>query len=129
MDKVTQCFPLSERLRIAGSLVAPAALLWLACRRGWLPWPAWWFSVAIPLSMFLGILVPQAFTVWYRLFSAIQSWIGQWLVTLLLALVFVLVLVPVGLILRLCGKSFLERSPAATYWKPARPPGSLKQQF
>ena len=39
------------------------------------------------------------------------------------------VCIPVAAILRLTGRSFLDRGKAESYWSPARPPGSLKNQF
>ena len=118
-----------ERWRIGASLLAPGALLWLAARRGWIPLPPRW-GLAVMLGLFCAAFVaPRCFAGWYRAFSAGQSWLGRRLVALLLGLVFVVVMVPVGLILRWSGKSFLGGPSADSYWKPAQRPGSLRDQF
>jgi hypothetical protein len=50
-------------------------------------------------------------------------------VAVLLGIVFLLVVMPVGLVLRLRGKSFLDGGRRDSYWHPVRPPGSLKDSF
>jgi hypothetical protein len=122
-------FPLGERFRIGASLTPPFALLWLASRRGWVPFNSWWCLAALPGALLLGMLWPQAFAGWHRGFSAAQAWLGRRIFMGLLGLVFIFVLAPFGWILRRSGRSFLEGPPADSYWKPARPPGSLRDQF
>ena len=129
MNAAPKTYSLGERFRIGASLIAPVALVWLASRRGWLPLTPWWCLAALPAALLVGMLLPGAFAGWHRVFSAVQSWIGHRLVMLLLGIVFVLVLVPVGLVLRARGKSFLDGPRADSYWKPARKPGSLREQF
>lgn len=125
----TPSLPLGERFRIGASLIPPFALLWVASRRGWIPLNPWWCLAAMPLALLTGLLLPSAFAGWHRGFSRVQSWIGHRVITVLLGMVFILVVLPVGLIFRLRGRSFLELPPGESYWKPARPPGSLRDQF
>jgi hypothetical protein len=129
MNAAPKPHTLGERFQIGASLIAPVALLWLASRKGWLPLTPWWCLAAMPAVLVVGMLLPGAFAGWHRGLTALQSWIGRRLVALLLGFVFVLVLVPVGLLLRARGKSFIDGPRADSYWKPARPPGSLRDQF
>ena len=68
----------------------------------------------------------------YRVAMTLGFHLGQMVGRLLLALVFILVLVPLGLALRLSGKDLLRlrRDPAnASYWQPARPSSPFDRQF
>lgn len=120
---------LGERFRIGASLIPPVALLWIASRRGWVPLSSGWCLAAMPLALLLGMLLPGIFEGWHRAFSAGQSWAGRWLVRILLGLVFLLVVAPLGIVLRVAGISFLGGKPAASYWTKVRPPSSLRTQF
>lgn len=120
---------LGERFRIGASLIPPFALLWIASRRGWIPLPPAWCLISMPVALALGMLLPKVFAGWHRGFSAVQSWIGRRLVFLMLAIVFLLVVAPVAVVLRLAGKSFLGEKAAESYWVKVRPPGSLTTQF
>ena len=73
---------------------------------------------------------------WFRGFYRFSTWAGFWssqaVVRFFLAMVFVLLITPAGLILRLLGKDslHLKRSPrAASYWRQAKPGGSLDRSF
>ena len=120
---------LSHRFQIGASLIPPFALLWLACRNGWIAIAPGVFLAAMPAALILGMLAPSVFSGWHRAVSRIQAWIGHRLVEGLLTLVFLAVVVPVGLLFRLSGRSFLELPPADSYWRKAPAPGSLRDQF
>lgn len=69
---------------------------------------------------------------WYRFGLVLHAIVNP----IVMALIFVLTVIPVGLILRLCGKDVLrlKRDPsAASYWiarnPPGPEPGSLTKQF
>jgi hypothetical protein len=81
------------------------------------------------LGLASGMLLPATFEPWHHGFSRVQAWIGRRIVAVLLGIVFLLVVMPVGLVLRLRGKSFLDGGRRDSYWHPVRPPGSLKDSF
>ncbi len=66
---------------------------------------------------------PHWFRGFYRGGMTVSFHFGQVIGKVLLTLLFLLMVTPLGLVLRLCGKDLLElkRKPAATtYWCPAR---------
>lgn len=75
---------------------------------------------------------PQHFRAYYRFSTWAGFWSSQCVARIVLALIFVVVVVPAGLVLRLFGKDplHLKRSPDATsYWKPTKKSGSLDRLF
>ncbi|MFO1457953.1 MAG: hypothetical protein U1G08_00990 [Verrucomicrobiota bacterium] len=122
---------LTERFETGASLVPPFAILWLAARKGWMPAEPRWGLVAMGIALAVGMLVPHPFQGWRRWLQSLQLWLGRRIIRQLLALIFLLIVVPFGLLLRLRRKSFLEHnSPdAESFWLPARPPGSLRDPF
>lgn len=120
---------LRERFEIGAALIPPLALLWIAGRKGWLPVGSQWQLVAMPIAVAIGMLLPQVFAGWHRGFSRVQSWLGRRLLVALLGLIFILAVLPVGLWMRLRGRSFLEPPGGDSYWVKPSPPGSLKNQF
>lgn len=89
----------------------------------------------------LGVLVGVALTVcarpqWFRGYYRFSTWAGFWssqgVARVALALLFVFVIVPAGIILRLLGKDALQLKrlgTAESYWKPAKQGGSLDRLF
>ncbi len=120
---------LGERFRIGASLIPPFAILFLSGRRGWIPVTPWVGLGGMLLGLASGMLLPATFEPWHHGFSRVQAWIGRRIVAVLLGIVFLLVVMPVGLVLRLRGKSFLDGGRRDSYWHPVRPPGSLKDSF
>jgi hypothetical protein len=75
---------------------------------------------------------PRWFRGFYRVSSRVGFFLAQWLAWVLLLLLFVFILTPVGLVLRLLGKDLLRlKRPrnANTYWNEAREPSSLDRLF
>lgn len=77
-------------------------------------------------------LQPRWFHGFYRAGMTASFHVGQVIGRILLSAVFLLVVTPLGLILRLTGKDLLQlrRDPnAPTYWRSAKPGGPLERQF
>ncbi|MBC8243540.1 MAG: hypothetical protein H8E20_04020 [Verrucomicrobia bacterium] len=121
----------SERRKFLLSLsvmlaIVVAVLLWRAI----LAWPgAWtaWGAVAVLLCV--GLAWEAAGRRIHRAGMMFGYGMGRIFGTLFLLLLFLFVLLPLGLALRLFGKDLLQMrkwpSDAESYWKAPRPPGSL----
>ena len=74
---------------------------------------------------------PRWFRGFYRVGMTVSFRVGQALGWVWLTLFFLLVLTPLGLLLRAFGKDLLamKRRKTDTYWRTARPPGSFDRQF
>ncbi len=83
----------------------------------------------------LGVLAwfrPQWFRGYYRLSTWAGFWSSQAVARIVLALLFALVITPVGMILRLVGKDPLglkHSTSATTYWRTAKQNDSLDRLF
>jgi hypothetical protein len=92
------------------------------------------FALIIVLLV-LGILAslrPGWFRAYYRASTWAGFWSSQWVARVLLACLFIFVFVPAGVLLRLFGKDPLKLKRlqnSSTYWRPARPSGSLDKLF
>ena len=120
---------LSDRFQTGSALMLPVALAYLSTRMGWLPWRPQWVLAAMPCALIVGMLCPDCFSGWHRLVTRGQRWVGGYLLAFLLGIAFCLAIVPLGLWLRLRGRSFLEPPAHDTYWVPARAASPLKNQF
>jgi hypothetical protein len=94
---------------------------------------AWLVSIVALLS--LGILV-WARPTWFRGFYRASTWAGFWssqlVARVLLAGLFMLMIVPAGVLMRLSGKDPLKLKRSqnpTTYWRPAKSGGSLDRLF
>lgn len=116
-------------LSAAGLALWSALLRW---RRVLSP-PAWIAALVIlALVMLCAVIWPRAFRGYYRVSSRIGFWISQTIGQVLLAIFFLFVLTPVGLVLRMCGKDLLrlKRPPeSATYWNKAKETSPLDRMF
>lgn len=77
-------------------------------------------------------LQPRWFRGYYRVSSRIGFAASQFSGRVILAVLFLLILTPLGLALRLFGKDLLrlKRDPRAqSYWQPAKKPGPLPRLF
>jgi hypothetical protein len=98
-------------------------------------WP-WFAAPGVPLAL-LGLLRPRSLKHAYLAWMSLALVLGLLVSTLLLALLFYLVVTPVGLLARLCGKDFLQRRisrGAASYWirrdpSVVRTPDDYERQF
>lgn len=115
---------------MAAAAVALAALLW---RRHVFAAPVF---TAVASVMALAVLAcalrPGWFRGFYRAGMTASFHVGQVMGRILLSVVFLLVVTPLGLLLRLAGKDLLQlrRDPKAdTYWRKAKPAGPLERQF
>jgi hypothetical protein len=92
-----------------------------------------WVSLGV-LTGLLALcgLKPRWFRGFYRIGMTVAFYIGQFFGRILLTLIFLLVLTPLGLFLRLMGKDSLrlKRDPAAqTYWQPVKQNKNLDREF
>jgi hypothetical protein len=90
-------------------------------------------GIAIALVLALGACAvrPRWFRGFYRFGMTASFRVGQVLGWVWLTLFFLLVLTPLGLLLRTFGKDLLamKRRKVDTYWRAARPPGGFDRQF
>jgi hypothetical protein len=115
------------------SALGLAILTSILCWRRVLPVTGW----AAVLVVLTGVVVsawlwPHQFRGYYRVSSRVGFGISQFLGQVVLAMFFLLVLTPLGLVLRLAGKDFLRlKRPrnAATYWSAAKESGPLDRLF
>ena len=121
----------SERRKFLLSLsimlsIVVAVLLW----RVIIPWPSAWLAWgAVAVLLCVGLAWEAAGRWVHRAGMTLGFCVGRVFGTLFLLLLFFVVLLPLGLALRLFGKDLLQMRKwppaAASYWKTARPPGSL----
>jgi hypothetical protein len=107
-------------LVVGGVFAAIAAVL--AWRSGWALGP-WTLSLSGVggLLVLLGLVAPRTLRRVYRGWMGLAVVLGFVMTRVLLTAVFVLVVLPIGLALRVVGKELLDRGPdgeTASYWKP-----------
>lgn len=107
-------------LVVGGVFVGIATVI--AWRRGWEVGPLV-LGLGGPgvVLVLLGLVAPAALRPVYLVWMGLAVVLGFVMTRVLLTAVFVLMMVPIGLVLRLAGKDLLDRrlDPAATsYWKP-----------
>ncbi len=86
----------------------------------------------LSFGLLLCLMRPAWFRSFYRVGMTVSYYVGQGMGKVLLAMVFLLVVTPLGLALRLAGKDLLNlkrKTGVMTYWRPAKPAASLEQQF
>ncbi len=91
-------------------------------------WPVWLGAAALLLG--LGTLWPRALRPFQKVWMTLALLMGWVMTRVLLGLVFFLVLTPIGLLTRLCGKDFMHRRfdlAGSSYWI-ARPKRSDKSR-
>ena len=96
--------------------------------------PKGWIIVLIVLACVAlsALAQPRWFRSWYRFSSRIGFYISRFIGCALLAILFFLILTPLGLLLRLLGKDLLRlKRPQSTetYWSPTKPSGPLERLF
>ena len=95
----------------------------------------WWLIAAVPFAL-TAWLCPKVLTPLNRAWLRFGRLLHRIVSPLILALIFYLIVVPVGLLMRLSGKDPLRLTfepEAASYWIPRTPPGpapdSMHDQF
>lgn len=93
--------------------------LFMLWRKAWLPGTAVYLlgGVGGMLSL-LGGIAPMLLRPVYRVWMLLAVVLGFVMTRVLLTLVFVLAILPIGLLRRLAGADDMRRRPAATYWLP-----------
>jgi hypothetical protein len=85
-----------------------------------------WFLIPSGLFLLLGVAVPNLLRPVYKTWMAMAGAMGWYMTRLILIALFYLVVTPIGLLMRLLGKDFLElkldRSSAVSYWIPREGP-------
>jgi predicted membrane metal-binding protein len=98
--------------------------------------PRLWASVVAGMFLALALIAPRLLSplnrLWFRFGLALHRVVNP----IIMAIIYLTTVVPVGLILRACGKDILrlKRDPnAQSYWiardPPGPPPGSMTKQF
>ena len=114
--------------------LAPVAILSsLLCWRHVVSMNTWRILLAVLTGIALAACVqPRWFRGYYRVSMRAGFWLSQAVARVVLALIFMLLITPLGLILRVCGKDLLRlkrTKEAATYWTAAKQSSSLDQLF
>jgi hypothetical protein len=119
----------STLLSALGLLILSSLLRW----RHVLAPRTWTAVVAVLAALAIVVWVrPQWFRGYYRFSTWAGFWSSQCVARLALVLLFIVVIVPASLVLRLLGKDALHLkrlNGTATYWRPAKPGGSLDRLF
>ena len=115
---------------MAAAGIAIAALSW---RRHLMSAPGFTtLATMLTLAVLICAVRPRLFRGFYRVGMTASFHVGQVMGRVLLSVVFLLVVTPLGLLLRLTGRDLLQlrREPSAvTYWRKAKPVGPLERQF
>ncbi len=98
-------------------------------------WALYWFAGAAAF-LAAALIAPQILAPLNRLWMKFALLLYAVMNPLTMAMLFFLVVTPIGVVMRLAGKDFLRKRlepEAASYWLPRDPPGpasdSMKQQF
>jgi hypothetical protein len=98
-------------------------------------WALYWFAGSAAF-LAASLLAPQILGPLNRLWMKFALLLYAVMNPLTMALLFFLVVTPIGVVMRLAGKDFLRKRlepEASSYWLPRDPPGpapdSMKQQF
>jgi len=108
-------------------------ILWLLRRSGGIS--VEWAQVSaglVGLALLAGLIWPRGVRPVYRAAMTFSFYVGQVMGRVLLAALFLLILTPLGLALRLMGKDLLQLKRAAnakTYWRSARWSEDFDRQF
>jgi len=126
--------PSKKELRTFGlcALAFLALVGWIVFRRsGSMPMGASIAGVGFVLAV-LGVSVPRALRPVWVVLMVINYPLG-WVIThVVMAIIFYLVVTPVGIIMRLTGRDPMERAfdrTAKTYWKPRRTDSDSARYF
>jgi len=123
-----------EWVKFAAVMAATAGLVaWLLQRRGVFGQETLsGILVSLTVAVLLGALRPRWLRGFYRRGMTVTWHLGQLLGRVWLTVFFLVVLTPLGLLLRGLGKDLLQlKRPrgVSSYWHTARPPGPFDRQF
>jgi hypothetical protein len=117
-------------LVVGGVFVGIASFI--AWRRGWQVegLPLWLGAPGLVLVM-LGAAVPGILLPVYRVWMGLAFAMGFVMTRVILTLVFVGMVIPIGLVMRLVGKDPLDRRwrAGASYWRPHEPGAPLAERL
>jgi len=118
-------------LVVGGVFLAIATVI--AWRRGWdLAGLPTWLGTPGALLVATGLVAPAALRSVYRVWMGLAFVLGFIMTRVILTLVFVLMMVPIGFLLRLVGKEVLDRKqdPAAvSYWHVRTDPRPVTERL
>jgi hypothetical protein len=119
----------STLLTVLALLVLSSLLRW----RHVLTVRAWTVVLLVLACVAIAVWIrPRWFRSYYRFSTWSGFWSSQWVARGFLALIFILLILPAGVIMRLLGKDplHLRRSTGmSSYWRPAKQHGSLDRLF
>ena len=123
-----------EWLKFTGVMALAGALVAFALQRKHVIPREAFIATLIVLAVGLAIcsVRPRWFRGFYRAGMTASWHIGQVMGRVLLTVFFLLLVTPLGLLLRLLGKDLLElkrRPDATSYWRVAKKPGPLDRMF
>jgi hypothetical protein len=127
--------PERKDLRIFSGLLIPffALISFLAWRRGTIELETVWWIVTVAAAVgIVGLIWPAIIRWVYVVWMAAVFPIGWVMSYLLVGVVFYLVVTPIGLIMRLCGRDPMQRKfdpQAKTYWQPRESTKSNDRYF
>ena len=108
-------------------------LCWIGQKRGYFSL-GWFYGLAIiaGLLLLIGLVQPKFLRPLYRLGMTLAFHVGQVVGRVLLVVIFLFVVTPLGLFLRLLGKDLLDLSPSKrmkSYWKAGADSPQFDRQF
>ena len=96
-------------------------------------WFYWCFFILSMLFLFFGLTIPRALRHVYKSWMKLSQIIGFFTSKLVLAILFYLVLTPMGIILRILGKDILDinfkKNSSGSYWIPKKADDSLERDY
>ena len=118
---------------MAGGSVAIALVLFLLHRRRVIETPTMWLLFALlAVLVIVGGIKPVWTRPLYRVGMTISFYIGQVAGRILLTVLFLVVVTPLGIVLKVLGKDLLNlkrKAGISSYWQPVKTKPELKRQF
>jgi hypothetical protein len=131
-DEIAKLNPQRKDLRqfswvLGGALAALSALAWYKGS------PAFPYLLGAGSTLALvGTLAPLALRHLYFVWMAIGLTLGTVMTAIILTIVFVVAIIPIGLVMKALGRDPMHRRldrEATTYWIPKEPPGSDRTHY
>ncbi len=114
------------------TLSALAVLGSLLCWHRVISVPSWRMLLAsVAAVATIACIQPCWFRGYYRVSTRVGFWLSQVIARIVLTLIFIILITPLGILLRIFGKDLLrlKRTGQESYWNAAKPSGSLDQLF